>query len=986
MKKKIIFSGLLLILSFYVFSLEGIMTGQRDLRIVKTERFDIIYAPESADSAKILVEQADGLYSELAQKFNIKNHFRMPVVVSPAMDSFNAYFSSFPFNHIVIFDTMPEQDMAVFAETLLNTFRHELIHAVTYNDRNDNWFKIDKALGDVYNPALLTITTAWAEGAAVSLESEFGEGRMNSEYPLHILKQAKIDGCFPKYSEIQGARDVYPSTTMSYIFGGAFCRWLQQNYGMEKYAEFWYRSVNFKSYTYFGCFKKVYKISIEKAWREFYDSIEIPAGIEIKKTKRKALSAYESLTACSGGYAYIDIYKTGVFFKKTGNKKAQLIFTQSSLKSVNLSSDGAYMAVSYIDDSYANGRSRVYVYDMKRKSSFYIKGIGLKQSEVFKKGEDYYVAYEKTVSEFSTLVIERLLRNKKGIIFGTEPVKEFPLKYGEQIFSLEGACAAPAGGMDGTDNEDLYFVRKVGAEFLICRYSVGAKGFDSIELPEGVAPYGMCSMDNKIYFSYALHGMLPRLGILTIEADSELKTGLAGNHVEIELSQTDLSGGILFPVQNKEKIVYIASYLNGSKIQETSVDQMEFKKISVAVRSFESADNSIFEEGKAAEASAPCEIEGSKKFSAFSYTFKGPRGTFAPVSLTNTYSVSDAGDVLKTVSLPLGVTYLSSTPWTYPIYYFSAGYGLYSNSYAFEAGIYRGGTTNSLFNYKGSANVEFDNSGYKQVHFGLKATSVIPLIRTFYFSLSDTAQFLQGRQSKTMDEMDDCSSLSEAIGILNKENQGEDLSIRRIYASNKFSFAFGNIHKAGRGYFNQGGFKIGPSLNMTFCSKDSDLDYQYFRFENIAIDCTAKIPGIMPVTLEASLFPSAQYVGYALAHIVLLSAEIQKSTNFLPLIYLNRIALSAEYMGKIKEPFYMQSWPLARAYKYFNHVIDGKTDYYDEFSLIASIYLTPNIGGLARPDFQIKASGGLVYRFCPEPDEKALGLTAGVTIGNFFSF
>ena len=72
MKKKIIFSGLLLILSFYVFSLEGIMTGQRDLRIVKTERFDIIYAPESADSAKILVEQADGLYSELAQKFNIK--------------------------------------------------------------------------------------------------------------------------------------------------------------------------------------------------------------------------------------------------------------------------------------------------------------------------------------------------------------------------------------------------------------------------------------------------------------------------------------------------------------------------------------------------------------------------------------------------------------------------------------------------------------------------------------------------------------------------------------------------------------------------------------------------------------------------------------------------------------------------------------------------------------------------------------------------
>ncbi|MBQ5997903.1 MAG: hypothetical protein IJL70_00345 [Treponema sp.] len=980
MKKKIIFSSLLLILSFYVFSLEGIMAGQHDLCIVKTERFDIIYAPESADSAKILVEKADGLYSDLAQKFNIKNHFRMPVVISPAIDTFNAYFSSFPFSHIVIFDTLPERDMAVFAETFLNTFRHELIHAITYNDRNDNWFKIDKALGDVYNPALLTITTAWAEGAAVSLESEYGEGRMNSEYSLQILKQAKIDGCFPKYSEIQGARDVYPSTTMSYIFGGAFCRWLQQKYGMEKYAEFWYRCVNFKSYTYFGCFKKVYKKSIEKAWQEFYDSIEIPDGIEIKKTKRKALSAYESLTACSGGYAYIDIYKTGVFFKRNGNKKARLIFSQTSLKSINLSSDGAYMAVSYTDDSYANGRGRVYVYDMKKKSSFYIKGIGLRQGEVFKSGTDYYVAYEKTISEFSTLVIERLLRNKNGRIYGTELVKEFPLKYGEQIFSLEGACKLAIDGMKEASSEELYFVRKSGSKFLICRYSVGAEGFDSIELPDGIAAYSMCSNANKIYFSYADHGMIPRLGILTLGA------GSAENHVEIELSQTDLSGGILYPVQNEEKIVYIASYLNGYKIQEISVDKMDFKKISVAVRSFESADGSVFEDNKKAEDLDSFEIEGSKKFSAFAYTFKGPKGTFAPASLTNTYSVSDAGDVLKTVSLPLGITYLSSTPWTYPIYYFSAGYGLFSNSYAFEAGIYRGGTTNGLFNYKGSANVEFDNSGYKQVHCGLKATSKIPLFRTFYFSLSDTAQFLQGRQSKSMDKMDNFSSLGEAIGILNKENQGEDLSIRRIYASNKFSFEFGNIHKAGRGYFNQAGFKIGPSLNMTFCSKDSDLDYQFFRFENIAIDCTAKIPGIMPVTLEASLFPSIQYVGYALARIVLLSAEIQKSTDFLPLIYLNRITLSAEYMGKFKEQFYMPSWPLARAYKYINHVIDGKTDYYDEFSLIASIYFTPNIGGLARPDFQIKASGGLVYRFCPEPDEKTLGLTVGVTIGNFFSF
>ena len=102
---------------------------------------------------------------------------------------------------------------------------------------------------------------------------------MNNEYAMQIVKQAKIEGVFPKYAEIQGARDIYPSTNASYIFGGMFCKWLQEKYGMEKYSEFWYRCVNFKSLTYIGCFKKVYGISIKTAWKEFYDSIEIPENI-----------------------------------------------------------------------------------------------------------------------------------------------------------------------------------------------------------------------------------------------------------------------------------------------------------------------------------------------------------------------------------------------------------------------------------------------------------------------------------------------------------------------------------------------------------------------------------------------------------------------------------------------------------------------------------------------------------------------------------
>ena len=182
-----------------IFSHTGIMSGQKKIRINKTEYFDIIFSENSGRTAKILYENADLVYEELAEKFSLKNKFRLPVVISSAQDEFNAYFSSAPFNHIVIFDTVCSTSLAVFSEETLSTFRHELIHAITYNLRNDFWFNFDKISGDVYNPALLTITQAWAEGATVSIESEKNEGRLNSEYALQILKQAKIEGKFPKY-------------------------------------------------------------------------------------------------------------------------------------------------------------------------------------------------------------------------------------------------------------------------------------------------------------------------------------------------------------------------------------------------------------------------------------------------------------------------------------------------------------------------------------------------------------------------------------------------------------------------------------------------------------------------------------------------------------------------------------------------------------------------------------------------------------------
>ena len=210
MNKRRVFFGFFMLIFFCraLFCYDGVMAGQNNIKIVRTEYFDIIYAPGSEKSAEVLYENADGIFTELSNLFGLVHTFRLPVVISPSQDEFNAYYSSAPFSHIVMYDTVPPESFAVFSETLLSTFRHELIHAVTYNLHNNFWTAVKKIGGDAYNPALLTITTGWAEGASVSVESSGGEGRLNSEYHKQLVRQAKIEGKFPRFSEVQGARDV----------------------------------------------------------------------------------------------------------------------------------------------------------------------------------------------------------------------------------------------------------------------------------------------------------------------------------------------------------------------------------------------------------------------------------------------------------------------------------------------------------------------------------------------------------------------------------------------------------------------------------------------------------------------------------------------------------------------------------------------------------------------------------------------------------
>ena len=105
--KRLIFVVLILVtISFSLFAKNDDNKTKNQLFAVKTKYFEIIYPQECRKSAEILFENADKIYLEVAGQYGLTPSFSMPIVLTPATDSFNAFWTSAPYNHIVIYLTV----------------------------------------------------------------------------------------------------------------------------------------------------------------------------------------------------------------------------------------------------------------------------------------------------------------------------------------------------------------------------------------------------------------------------------------------------------------------------------------------------------------------------------------------------------------------------------------------------------------------------------------------------------------------------------------------------------------------------------------------------------------------------------------------------------------------------------------------------------------------------------------------------------------
>ena len=939
----------------------GMFFGEKKLRVTKTKWFDIIYPERCEESARILYEKADLVYEEVTAQYDLVPAFRMPVIITPAVEQFNGMWTSVPYNHICIYDTgfSGSMEMAVFSQTLLSTLRHELTHAVTYNMKNGFWRFMGNIFGDCAAPGMIAVTTGMAEGATVTSESASGEGRLNDEYAKHYVKQAKIENKFPSYHDVSGASDVSPGGA-PYYFNGAFHQWLQDNYGMQAYAEFWYRIVNAKSITVSGAFKKSFGIKLKKAWKLFEEEYEVPAlaanpvksgeaadFFEPSKNQYSNLNSagsfYSSLSEGNGRLVWMDKYGWRIFSaqmpeksqaenSKSSKPRVRHIFDQRNVSSVQLSPDGRFLAVTFYDDNFGAQKSCVKLYDFNTGAFYSVKETGLKEAVIVQSEEKLYLVAQKySAQHYSISISKILLSENSGRISEVLPATEIIMESEVNPFEFTS--------VNSTEGSFAY-IKKDKLAYSLCICDTEGSVLKEIAFPQGMAVRSLSysSAEETFYFSYAQKNTMPRLGMLKIS------TG------ELLLSDSDISGGLFEPVYWNGKIVYIGKFL-----RENRILILQEKNLAAALPQYQKSSEEEAEEksDKIAFAIHEETVIPSKAYNPLPYHLKG---IFIPMSIyessySGSASVAPSDYVNNLRNLYLGATYITGNPWTdgySDLITLTGGWNIASETFGTSLTVNKG-TSSSLLRGKAEIKSEFDVKGWKQSGGNLTLSSVLRAGKVSSITVTNSA---------TMNFSRDENKFSDVI-----------------------SLQYSTIRRGGPGRFENRGFLISGSYGKWVST-----------YESQSVSATAKlcIPHLLPfesktgftynlpLTARFKLLPSSTSYGYvytgeklktlnpgrAIFDITIeapvFGMDVQKAIPGITALYLNDFYFICGYEASgTAGSATKNGFQAVYLDNYFRALGNGTGYYLDSAYIKTGLEFTPNIGLFASSSYKMN-----VYAIC----------------------
>lgn len=996
MKKKFLIFIFAILAGVEAFCYDGLMNGESKIFCKSTKWFDIIYPYECSESAMILFEKADGIYEEMAEFYGRPIVFRLPVVLTRQTELFNAYFNFYPFCRIVLQDAVPDQSFVVNEDSLIDCFKHELNHAYTLTMANDYMTQVSSVMGNFYSGAgsTILITSFMAEGASVFYESQGSSesGRLNDSYYLASVRQSKISGEFPDWSDVLGAMSIFPGARTCYSYGGPFTEYLVNSYGMEKYADLWYRCVNVEKLFFSKIFKDVYGVSLNSAWKDFVDSLYVPevakadpreeafvrdffvndknisedaagsdisgrtdigGGSDISGGKNNCASRFEDLSSFKGGFVFVDKSYGGVF-RVLSDGSVKKLFSDSKVCDANASADGSYVVLTYID---SNGNADTYklsVFSVSDNSTLWIDEEGLRDGSLIFKDGKYWLCSVKVEGANSSVKIFEALMNSKNEICGFKEAGSFLLDRNSSVFNIEDIGG---GKVAMIYKEGIKWSIRVYNDFIdsvVSGNDVSFAEYSLQDIKEGKAfrikHLNLSEDGSRLIFSYGEKDSLPRYGELIISDGEEagaVASSVAGAGV-FRLMKKNVSGGVQFPVEFNGNICYSGDFVFHKDLLSLDQKNVEYDVFKVPSK------NGIVLSDKKHKADENKEAVDSfvASSSVFSNIYKY-KGFFIPFSTVAGFGITQKGSFDTASYIPLGLTYVTGDPWGGSVLYVSGLTDFFMNKYGVGVTL-SGGTDSGSFTYSDNANIIFDSKGFNQVSNSVLLNLSHGFSHHGSLSLYAKNGLFFGRNYHDISKLASWQETFSDIDIC-KLFDVLPMDERFFFTKSTLGMEVSGIHKSGPGVNEYLGVGAGVEYYLSYYtfmnSNDSSKVMQLFPYVEmslpklIPVDYFNGITLNLPVSALAGVYPDGNTVLYGNAECLLFGWQIEKGLGYFP-FYLNSFNIKAGYTAQFVDLDKSKSLRIqyiADDFKNFDNLY-----YYDCLTISLLLKSSLNVGFAAR--------------------------------------
>jgi len=914
-KRSIALFFIILLCSWAVFAGSGYLE-------VKTEHFTIIYDEQCWKTASVLVKSCEDEYSYLCTLFGTDPKLHIPVVITSQYKVLNAYYTSFPSNRIVLFDTVASNgSLSNFPNTIVYVFRHELSHAFTMNIRSDFWQFISNIFGDgVSVSPLLYAYPSMVEGIAVLSESLDGYGRLNNLYSTSIVRQAKIEGLFPSWTEIAGSMDIYPSSSLPYIFGGAFLSYLCDEYGIDKVYEAF---VNFGKVNWFKNTAKIIEssigVSFKELWQGFYDSIDVPSTF-VESSSLKDISLEGSISnltlSPSGDVYFIDSASYSLYKIDETNSKG--FVKVSSVSPYIHNGSGIDVSIfsrlncelilvpvitqscSYVEVLDVNSGKTLCSYSFDNRD---VRGGCFIETSSFNGVLLYTVHGQETFLELFEIFEDYSLSQ--------EPVSSLSLGYGTIVSDLTTLDSS------SSDMKVAFILTTSGCDNLAVLSIDIFMSLDILDNPSALKFKSLSkgvSEEGETVFSFSWFPASTEdsnistndISANDISANSNNVPYMGGygeflpNTWEIRLSYANIVGGINSPLRLGNTIIFSSSMFKGDLIRQVSLD-------SLSMGEYEEFHHTTFKEPDLKISSDF--IGESSKYSPLSNLSRGvlfPFGVYGPLS-----SVNDVG---------LGLTWYSSDPTSTVTTTVS---GLYSQH---NPSLYADFVWSDFINigFSLGAKLLWDKEANKFSSYGVAFLGSIS--KSFEFGVNNALSF------------SDSISTAKIISF-----EGSSVSL----VSNVFQVSFSHTISTGLSYYDTFGYGVGLKLAGINPTLLGIVVFPKILPLKNAGGFTYNLPLRLDAAMSYYVFEK-ELLCEGSAKATVLSYEIQRGIQFLGL-YFRRASLDVTYNVNY-----------AVSSKAFAHNLEASLLLY--LSPVVGLYATKlNIGVGAKLTWNFKSSPAVEF-------------------------